>query len=623
MKFRRTAISYCEVDEPSRATDSKSEYEIWRPGESLRHSHNRGMMTDMSNLVRIINAGVPGSDRRVDIVLGDGTVVDVKPTSASASTFTSTATTASTTSSTATGDSAGRGADSPLAGLPHTMPHGMNPDDASEQTADITTIDADGLWVIPGLWDCHTHFTQWAKTLGRLDLIDARSAAEAMSMLRAHLDERRAAGTLNPDAFVVGMRFRHSLWADDEQPTLAAIDAASGEQPVALSSADMHCGWVNSAAARRLGVHPDEQTGLVGELEWFNTYTQFDSVPGAAEETDRLLREAEKDAAGKGIVGIRDYEMAENINTWIARFSAGIDGLRVDAGVYPERLREAIDAGWHTGDPLPGSHGLGRVGAMKLIADGSLNTRSAYCSTPYSGIEPPTYGVLSYTPQQIEDYMRLATEHGFDIACHAIGDEANTIVLNAAKAAHAHGSIEHAQMLKPRDIPRLAALGLDASIQPQHAMDDRDVIARFWAHPAGVPYPFRALADTMAEARKDAEAHRDAAATAAPHGSRYGLARLRMGSDAPVAPLDPWLAISAAVFATESSDREPFQPEQRLTAHMSLAASTATGRDHLCTGDPADVVLLDANPYAVSTPEAMRAMPNHVVMTLVNGNRVY
>lgn len=99
--------------------------------------------------------------------------------------------------------------------------------------ADETTIDADGLWVIPGLWDCHTHFTQWAKTLGRLDLINARSAAEAMDMLRRHLDERRAADTLDPDAFVVGMRFRHSLWADDEQPTLAAIDAVTGEQPVA------------------------------------------------------------------------------------------------------------------------------------------------------------------------------------------------------------------------------------------------------------------------------------------------------------------------------------------------------------------------------------------------------
>lgn len=539
-------------------------------------------MAGMSSLVRIVNAGVPGSQGHVDVVLRDGVVASVGPAGTVSASDSTMQTKAHTTS---------------LAYATNAIASGsVSIPTSAAAPADETTIDADGLWVIPGLWDCHTHFTQWAKTLGRLDLINARSAAEAMDMLRRHLDERRAAGTLDPDAFVVGMRFRHSLWADDEQPTLAAIDAVTGEQPVALSSADMHCGWVNSAAARRLGVHVDG-SGLVGELEWFNAYTAFDKVPGAAEETDRLLREAERDAANKGVVGIRDYEMAENIDTWINRFAAGINGLRVDAGVYPEWLQAALDAGWHTGNPLPGSAGLGHVGAMKLISDGSLNTRSAYCSTPYSGIEPPTYGTLSYTPQQIEDYMRLAAEHGFDIACHAIGDEANTIALNAVAATHAHGSIEHAQMLKPFDIPRFAELGLAASIQPQHAMDDRDVITRFWANPAGIPYPFRALHDVGTT--------------------------LRMGSDAPVAPLDPWLAISAAVFGAESSDREPFQPEQCLDVHTSLAASTATGRDRLASGDPADVVLLDADPYAADTPEAMRAMPQHVVMTLLCGERTY
>ncbi|MBW3081488.1 amidohydrolase [Bifidobacterium saguinibicoloris] len=523
-------------------------------------------MSDMSNDLNILNARVPGKADagRVDLGIRDGRVVSVAP-----------AASVGATAPAGSGSVASVAAVAPAA----------------------TTIDASDLWVIPGLMDCHTHFTQWSKTLGRLDLIDARSASEAMTMLRAHLDERRASGTLDPNAFVVGMRFRHSLWSDDQQPTLVAIDEAAGEQPVALSSADMHCGWVNSAAARRLGVHPDPKTGLVGELEWFEAYKEFDKAPGAAEETDRLLREAEADAAGKGVTGIRDYEMAENIDTWIARFKAGINRLRVAAGVYPERLAKAIEDGWHSGKPLPGSRGLGMVGAMKLISDGSLNTRSAYCSTPYSGIEPPTCGVLSYTPEQIEDYMRLATGHGFAIACHAIGDEANTIVLDAAERTHAHGSIEHAQLLKPRDIPRLAALGLEASIQPQHAMDDRDVISRFWAHPAGIPYAFRSLYDAGTT--------------------------LRMGSDAPVAPLDPWLAISAAVFETEDSAREPFQPEQCLPVDVALASSTATGRVQPEPGDPADLVLLDADPYAQLTPEEMRGMPRHVVMTFLAGERVH
>lgn len=358
----------------------------------------------------------------------------------------------------------------------------------------------------------------------------------------------------------------------------------------------------------------------MGELEWFDAYCKLDNAPGAAEETLELIRKAEADAARKGVVGIRDYEMAENVDTWTRRFSAaspppprdandsawtgidwdgsfthGIRGLRVEAGVYPERLEDAIEAGWKTGVELPGSDGLGHVGAMKMISDGSLNTRSAFCSMPYSDIFPDFYGTLSYAPDQIETYFHVATCHGFAIACHAIGDEANTIVPNAAASTHAHGSIEHAQMLKPADIPRFAKLGLTASIQPQHAMDDRDVITRFWANPGGIPYAFKALHDA-------------------------GV-RLRMGSDAPVAPLDPWMAISAAVFGTESSDREPFQPEQCLDARTALAASTAVGRDRPEPGDPADLVLLDRDPYAVSTPEEMRAMP--VAATMLAGRWTY
>lgn len=467
---------------------------------------------------------------------------------------------------------------------------------ASVRPSERPTDAASKIWVIPGLWDCHTHFTQWSYTLGRLDLIDARSAGEALDMLRRHLEERRESGALDPNQYVVGMRFRHSLWSDDAQPTLAAIDAVAGDQPVALSSADMHCGWVNSAAARKLGVDVDE-SGLVGELEWFDAYCKLDKGPGAANELMHLLRNAEHDAASKGVVGVRDYEMAENIDTWISRFSQGLDALRVEAGIYPERLRQAIDDGWHTGDELPGSHGLGHVGAMKMISDGSLNTRSAYCSMPYSGIRPETYGTLSYAPEQIESYMRLAVEHGFDIACHAIGDEANTIVLDCAERTHAHGSIEHAQMLKECDIPRLAQLGLAASIQPQHAMDDRDVIARFWGAPAGIPYAFNSL-------------------------HKAGT-KLLMGSDAPVAPLDPWLAISAAVFGTESSDREPFQPEQCLDFETALASSTAVGRVALRDADAADLVLLDCDPSIIDSPEAMRAMPEHVLGTMLAGRWTY
>ncbi|OXN00013.1 amidohydrolase [Bifidobacterium vansinderenii] len=501
-------------------------------------------------VIRIENARLVENDRPVDVTVANGVVADVSPV-------------------------ADREIRSSYSDLPV-------PDEV---------VNADGRWIIPGLWDGHTHFTQWSATFGRLDLLSATSASEAMVMLRDYLDARRKSPEgLDSDAFVVGMRFRHSLWSDFEQPTLAAIDAVSGDQPVALSSADMHCGWVNSAAARRLGVHVGE-SGLVGELEWFDAYCRLDDANGA--EQLRMIRAAEQDAASKGVVGICDYEMADTISQWTARFAAGLDLLRVRAGVYPERIEQAVADGWRGGSEIPGSHGLAHATTLKLISDGSLNTRSAYCSQPYSNITPETHGVLSYSPEQIEHYMTVAKNNGFDVACHAIGDAANAVVLDAFARTGAHGAVEHAQQLRPNDVERFVALGLTASVQPQHAVDDRDVVSRYWAGMSAIPFPYRTLHDTGVP--------------------------LRFGSDAPVAVLDPWVAMSAAVYRTDD-DRDAYQPEQRLDVRTALASSTFGHGIAPQTGAPADLVLLDRNPLAAdsavdsatSASEAaatLRAMP--------------
>ncbi|WP_241520116.1 amidohydrolase [Bifidobacterium catulorum] len=494
---------------------------------------------------RITNARIPGTDRIVDIAVLDGVVTRIA----------------------AAGDVHGRDNGEMFAKPAYTAAY-------------TETVNAGGRWVIPGLWDGHTHFTQWAATFGRLDLIRATSAHQAMEMLRDYLDDRRNSfAGLDPDTFIVGMRFRHSLWDDDQQPSLAAIDAVAGDQPVVLSSADMHCGWVNTAAAKRLGVRVDD-SGLVGELEWFDVYGKLDDATG--KEQLKLVKAAEQDAAAKGVVGICDYEMADTIAQWRKRFAKGIDRLRVRVGVYPERLEEAVAAGWQGGAQIEDSDGLGRVTTMKLIADGSLNTRSAYCSEPYSSITPETRGVMSYSPEQIEHYMTIARANGFDVACHAIGDEANTVVLDAFEHTGATGSIEHAQLLKPGDVARFRALGLVASVQPQHAVDDRDVVTRYWGNTSAIPFPYRTLYDAGVP--------------------------LRFGSDAPVAVLDPWVAMAAAVYRTDN-ERDSYQPEQRLGIQTALESSTFGNGSEIAVGDPGDLVLLDKDPYATYSAAELRSMP--------------
>ena len=242
--------------------------------------------------------------------------------------------------------------------------------------------------------------------------------------------------------------------------------------------------------------------------------------------------------------------MAWNEDAWARRLAAGFDVLRVEFGIYPQFLDRAIAEGLRSGDPARGAASdLARVGPLKVITDGSLGTRTAACSHPYPG-DPHDHGLLTVDPATLIDLMTRANGRGTRIAIHAIGDVANSHALDAFAATGAWGTIEHAQLVAHADIPRFARLGVSASVQPEHAIDDRDITDAIWAGQTAQPYPLRALADTGAN--------------------------LLFGSDAPVSPLDPWAAMAAAVFRTRDG-REPWQPQQGVDAATALAASTHGG----------------------------------------------
>jgi predicted amidohydrolase YtcJ len=188
--------------------------------------------------------------------------------------------------------------------------------------------------------------------------------------------------------------------------------------------------------------------------------------------------------------------------------------------------------------------------------------------------------------------MTRATGAGLASAIHAIGDIANSHALEAFATTGAWGTIEHAQLVAHADIPRFGRLGIGASVQPEHAIDDRDLTDTIWAGQTAQPYPLRALADTGAN--------------------------LLFGSDAPVSPLDPWAAMAAAVFRTRDG-REPWQPHERVDAATALAASThggsAAGAD-LKPGDIADLALCAHDPLKAGERE-LRQMT--VAATLLAG----
>jgi predicted amidohydrolase YtcJ len=380
-----------------------------------------------------------------------------------------------------------------------------------------------------------------------------------------------------PEPFI-GYGFRDALWADD--PTVELLDAAGGARPVVLVSGDLHAVWLNSSALSLFG-HASHPTGILVEEPAFAITNRLGVV--ADEVLDRWAESVSQAAAARGIVGVVDLEMTWNLDAWKRRIEGGNRSLRVDFGIYAQHLDRAIELGLRSGQKI---NDLLTVGPLKLISDGSLNTRTAYCFDEYPGREghENSHGLLTLPPEELLPLMRRGAEAGFLPSVHAIGDHANALALDAFAEIGMGGRIEHAQLLAELDFPRFAELGVVASVQPDHALDDRDVAEHHWAGRTGRAFAIRSLLDAGAQ--------------------------LAMGSDAPVSPLDPWNTVAAAVNRTRGS-REPWHPEQRISVAEAIAASTRTS---VAVGELADLVVTEVDPLGVDDVRGMK-----VAATLLGG----
>ncbi len=457
-----------------------------------------------------------------------------------------------------------------------------------ERFAAIDRLDLDGRWLMPGLVDHHVHFSLWAQHRSRLDVSGAESAVHAGAIVRDAL-MREAFDAAATSAPLVGRGFQDALWPD--VPTAAVLDnaaAAAGvpHRAVILISHDLHSVWVNSAAAQRLGV----AAGLLREDAAFRVEIAVGEwAAESPEAVERGVDQAVAAANARGVTGIMDLEMADNPAVWLSRVERGVRGLRVRAGVYPQHLDATVARGERTGKRLHGTCGLVSVGPLKLFADGALNTRTAWCFDPYPHSED--FGHAAHARGDLVRLVADARRLGFDVALHAIGDRAVSEALDAFEATGARGTIEHAQLVREADIERFVRLGIGAGIHPEHVLDDREVADAMWAGRTDRAFAYGALARARV--------------------------RLFMGSDAPVAPLDPWRSISAAVFRTRG-EAPAWEAHNALSLEQALQASWATAR--VAEGNLADLVVVDADPRSLDA-NALRAMP--VAATVVAGAVVH
>jgi predicted amidohydrolase YtcJ len=485
---------------------------------------------------------------------------------------------------------------------------------------DTRVIDAGGRLVVPGLTDCHTHIISGGLQLERLYL---RNVADKDEFIAAVAD---AARSKRAGQWVLGGRWSVESWADPQPPTKEWIDPVTGDTPVFLVRMDGHQALANSAALKLAGI---DRSGLPdplgGEIE-------RDPVTGEptgilkddAKELVRLhipeVSDADRDAAllramahanRLGITGVHDMSDPDDLASFV----------RVrDAGRATVRIRSFI-----MDDDWPGHYATARdfrnddwvtVGGLKGFMDGSLGSRTACMHEPYADAGPDEKypcGLLvamADPPEKMKAAVQAADEAGFQVVVHAIGDRANTLLLDSYEAAAEIGRprdrrhrVEHAQHLTAKDIKRFGPLGVIASMQPLHKADD----ARYAEQAIGservkTSYAYRSLLDAGA--------------------------KVCFGSDWPVVSINPYEGMASAVTA-RTLDGKVWLPEQSITveealrAYTVMAAYAGFAEDRLGTleaGKLADIVILDRDPLTIPPDELGKVAVTH---TIVGGRLVW
>ncbi|ALN61441.1 amidohydrolase family protein [Lysobacter antibioticus] len=480
-------------------------------------------------------------------------------------------------------------------------------------------VDAGDATVIPGLIDSHAHMLELGLNKLGADLVGTRSKQEVLQRLRDH------AKRLAPGQWLIGAGWDQNDWPDPGFPSAADLDAEFPDRPVWLQRIDGHAGWGNSAAMRAIardlsGDWQPEGGKILRDAQGRPNGIFIDDAmalidksrpPLDAASAERALILAMQEAVAHGLTGVHDA----GVNLEQLR---GYESL-AERGALPLRIT-AFAAG--DGDALeylcrdglyqhPG--GRLRMRTVKLYADGALGSRGAAMLEDYSD-EAGNRGLLRMTPQAMGAAIAKAKRCGVQVATHGIGDRGNRQVLDLyeqalggdAQRSDHRWRIEHAQILAPQDLPRLAALQVIAAMQPTHATSDMPWAEhRIGPHRVVGAYAWRQLRDSGA--------------------------RLALGSDFPVESVDPRLGLYAAVTRSDGAGQPAggWHPQEKLTAFEALRGFTLdaayagfaeTEVGSLAVGKRADFVVLKQDPLAID-PRELRKLT--VLATHVDGKPVW
>jgi predicted amidohydrolase YtcJ len=475
-------------------------------------------------------------------------------------------------------------------------------------------IDAgDGL-VVPGLIDSHIHLTDGGLRLASVQLRDAATREEFVRRI-GEFAKKQERG-----AWITGGDWDHTLWGG-ELPSRDWIDAVTPDNPVWINRLDGHMSLANTAAMRAAKVGDDVKDVPGGEIVRDNAGSPTGIFKDnalvlidRAEPEPTLQQRLDATVAAMDFLAARGVTAVHHLGTW-----SQLDVFRIverrgllKTRIYActpleqwERLAKEVNDRGRGNDWL-------RIGGLKGYVDGSLGSHTAAFLDPFSDA-PADRGLLVNTEEDLEKWTAAADRAGLQVVVHAIGDRAIRTQLDIfERVAEGNGPrdrrfrIEHAQHIHPRDIPRFAALGVIASMQPYHTIDDGR-----WAEGLIGPkrcetsYAFRSLLDSGA--------------------------RLAFGSDWYVAPPTPMEGIYAAVTRRTLDGKNPggWVPHQKIGVEESLRAYTIDAAyagfsevklGSIEPGKLADVVILGRNLFD-TPPNELDKVPTRA--TIVGGKVVY
>ena len=484
-------------------------------------------------------------------------------------------------------------------------------------------VDLAGRALLSGFQDAHVHPISGGLAMLGCDLSEAGDAAGAVAAVRVY-------AAAHPDLEWITGRGWLMDWFPGGTPTRGLLDEAVADRPTYLMNADGHGAWVNTAALRRCRIHADTPDPVDGRIERegdgapqgtlhegaFNLVARHIPEPSPAGLASALLA-AQRRLHSLGITAWQDARVTPEIQrAYLDLAGSGQLTARVVGALWWDRARGAEQVPELVERRV--TAGRFRSSSVKIMQDGVAENFTAAMSTPYldgCGCRTANRGLSFVDPDRLREHVRALDAEGFQVHVHAIGDRAAREALDAFEAAKVSNGgndlrhhIAHLQVVHPDDVPRFAALGVTANIQPlwathEPAMDEL-TIPFLGPGLAEWQYPFADPVRTGAD--------------------------LAAGSDWPVSSPNPFRGMHVAVNRVAPGETlEPFLPAQRLDLDTALAAYTIGSArvNHLDAdtgtiepGKLADLVVVDRDPFRLPVTELADTA---VLASYVGGERVH